>query len=493
MERPGFDIEEVLGANWMAKLGVIALAIATVLFLKYSMDQGWIGPWARVCIGLAASGTLYGLGQWQLRRPRYRAYAQVLAAGGVLIFFLSVYAAYALYQLINYGTAFGILAVGALAASAVAVPSNTQAIAALCLAGAYVTPVLIRRDGAAGGELFALYLYLALVDVWTAVLVKLRAWPALLTLAWAATWLIFFGAGGFTTSHPWSAVLFAGLFLSFSCYVNNTLLRLESSTEKDWPVAGIVVMLGGFLGFGIASALLLAHVVVLGLPGLALIGVPMALLAAALPYTLRGEGEIGRGARELLRGLAAVTLAIVVALPVLTAPVMSAAQAPGAFLFGLVTYLLFLGVTLDLGLRQRAADTALFLLIANALTHGVVTFHTLAPLQVRGVEAVALWLPLAGWIGLLAVPLLRREQALTGVQLWLAQLFTFAGLATVVAWAHSWPVGSALVLCGHAYPLLAAGRLKRLLLIGTGSLHSTTSYQQKESIPCIAHAVAIEA
>jgi stage V sporulation protein AD len=52
---------------------------------------------------------------------------------------------------------------------------------------------------------------------------------------------------------------------------------------------------------------------------------------------------------------------------------------------------------------------------------------------------------------------------------------------------------SALVLCAHAYPLLVTGRLKRILLIGTGSLHSPTSYQQKESIPAIAHAVAIEA
>ncbi len=51
---------------------------------------------------------------------------------------------------------------------------------------------------------------------------------------------------------------------------------------------------------------------------------------------------------------------------------------------------------------------------------------------------------------------------------------------------------SALVLCAHAFPLLVTGRLKRLLLIGTGSLHSPTSYQQKESIPAIAHAVAIE-
>lgn len=52
---------------------------------------------------------------------------------------------------------------------------------------------------------------------------------------------------------------------------------------------------------------------------------------------------------------------------------------------------------------------------------------------------------------------------------------------------------SAVVFCSQVYPLLTEGRLKRVLLVGTGSLHSPTSYQQKESIPCIAHAVAVEA
>lgn len=51
---------------------------------------------------------------------------------------------------------------------------------------------------------------------------------------------------------------------------------------------------------------------------------------------------------------------------------------------------------------------------------------------------------------------------------------------------------SAVVLCSYVYPLLKAGKLRRILMIGTGSLHSPTSYQQKESIPCIAHAVAVE-
>jgi stage V sporulation protein AD len=37
------------------------------------------------------------------------------------------------------------------------------------------------------------------------------------------------------------------------------------------------------------------------------------------------------------------------------------------------------------------------------------------------------------------------------------------------------------------------GEWKRILVVATGALLSPISYQQKESIPCIAHAVAIEA
>jgi stage V sporulation protein AD len=51
---------------------------------------------------------------------------------------------------------------------------------------------------------------------------------------------------------------------------------------------------------------------------------------------------------------------------------------------------------------------------------------------------------------------------------------------------------SATVFCGLLYQNLLKKTIKKLLFVGTGSLHSTTSYQQKETIPCIAHAVAIE-
>lgn len=50
----------------------------------------------------------------------------------------------------------------------------------------------------------------------------------------------------------------------------------------------------------------------------------------------------------------------------------------------------------------------------------------------------------------------------------------------------------ATVTYGHLLKRMRQGELKRILVIATGALLSPLSYQQKESIPCIAHAVSIE-
>jgi stage V sporulation protein AD len=52
---------------------------------------------------------------------------------------------------------------------------------------------------------------------------------------------------------------------------------------------------------------------------------------------------------------------------------------------------------------------------------------------------------------------------------------------------------SAVVTYGHFLKRLMKGEFKRMLVVATGALLSPLSYQQGETIPCIAHAVAIEA
>jgi stage V sporulation protein AD len=51
---------------------------------------------------------------------------------------------------------------------------------------------------------------------------------------------------------------------------------------------------------------------------------------------------------------------------------------------------------------------------------------------------------------------------------------------------------SATVLYGHLLNQMKKGVYKRILIVATGALLSPLTFQQKESIPCIAHAVSIE-
>ncbi|MDO7905516.1 stage V sporulation protein AD [Paenibacillus sp. JX-17] len=52
---------------------------------------------------------------------------------------------------------------------------------------------------------------------------------------------------------------------------------------------------------------------------------------------------------------------------------------------------------------------------------------------------------------------------------------------------------SAAVTYGHLVRRLNKGELKKILVVATGALLSPLSYQQGETIPCVAHAVALEA
>jgi len=417
-----FDLEAIIGANWLAKLGVIAIAVAAAFFLKYAIDSGWIGPTARVAIGLATAAVLLGAGQWLLAKPKYRTYAQALASGGVVILFLSIYAAYEFYGLIPFGVAFGVLAVAALAASLLALSNNTQAVAVLCLLGAFATPILIRNEGEGASNLLNLYIYLAGLNVWTIVLVRLRPWHSLLALSLGATWLIFFGAGQLDRHNYWAVESFAALFLLFS-FAGGRQFGAERAEVPASPLAGTAAVILGFLAFAVASVFALEGVELLGLPALVAVGVLVALGLVAAPFAL---SALGPTAAAVLRGLGAAALVLLVAITVAVAPPVTRAQAPAAFAFTTGIYLAFLIIALHMQTREEGERPATGLVLANALTHAVAVAHALAPIRLLGLPAYFLWLPVAGWVGLAALPLTRRRDgAITG--------FSMSLMATAVA------------------------------------------------------------
>jgi uncharacterized membrane protein len=458
----------VLGANWLTKLGIAAIALGAAFFLMYAFQNRWIGPVLQVAMGLIASAILVGLGQFFLAKPGYRAYAQMLASGGIVILFLSIYAAYNVYHLIGFEVAFAVLALAAVSASALAMSNDTQAVALVCILGAFLTPVLIRQDGIGARDLLNLYVYLAGLNLWAAVLVRYRPWHSLTALSFAATWLLFFGAGPLHGPDYLMFETFAVLFLVFACYGGITTARTQADLTAATAQAGIGIVLVGCLLFIIASALILADVFAVGLPALTMIGIMLALLLAGLAFAFPGVSRQQSATRSLFQYLSAAALGLLMITTVAEAPPTPLGQVPAAFAFALLTYLIFLAVAIYMSGRREQEGPAVFLVAANAVAHVVVTFHVLGPVHVWGINAAPLWLPIAGLITLCALwvapgqegegrylraALTIAAQSLCLFALFGALEFVHIGASGVV---HRWPAARGVALFGGEFLLVSA-------------------------------------
>ncbi len=172
--------EQVLGGNWLARIGVLALIIGMGFFLKYAFDNNWIGPAARVIVGVAIGLFLLGLGYWW--RKRYPILTQVLSGGGVAILYLAVFASFATYNLINFYLAVLFLLVISVMSALLARHYDSMALAILGILGAFFAPFILGAFGERGtpgggaGQAVQLLVYIIIIDLGVLLLSTFRNW-----------------------------------------------------------------------------------------------------------------------------------------------------------------------------------------------------------------------------------------------------------------------------------------------------------------------------
>lgn len=190
------SFEERLGTQWAVWVGGIALALGGVFLVRYSIEQGLLGPGVRVMLGALLAIALIVAGEWARRTEKLSGISGlpaahipgVLTAAGTTIAFADVYVAYALYNFLPPATAFLLLGVVALATLAAAL-LHGPALAGLGLVGAYVTPALVATGKA---DYWSLYIYLAVVTAAAFTLARFRLWRwlAVTAVAFAVLWTL---------------------------------------------------------------------------------------------------------------------------------------------------------------------------------------------------------------------------------------------------------------------------------------------------------------
>ena len=167
------DWENVLGRNWFAIIGAVALTIGVGFFLKLAFDNDWIGETGRIVLGIAAGLTLLGAGEYTERR--YPRWAQPVTAGGITVLYLSIYAGFALYDLTGGLLTFSFLTLVVLLSALLALRYESLVIALMGIIGAFVTPLLLGETRHETNEHWLL-VYIFIVDLGILGISTFRNW-----------------------------------------------------------------------------------------------------------------------------------------------------------------------------------------------------------------------------------------------------------------------------------------------------------------------------
>jgi uncharacterized membrane protein len=289
------SLEDRIGSQLFSRIGIVALLVGTTLFLKWAIDNHWIGPIGRILAGLLAGAAIVVWSE-RFRRNGFNAFSYSLKAVGSGVLYLSLWAAFQLYHRLPASVALGAMILVTAWNAYMAWSQNSQILAAYALAGGFATPLLLSTGG--NHEIF-LFTYILAIDIATVVLVRLKSWPRLLLGVFPATVAFFIGwyAEFYSAFNVGEPVAITSLFvvLFFVVFLFPTIHKARDE-EKSTPITEILLPLANatFVALALYSVLQDAHhhdllpwvAVLFGAAYLGLMRLPQTPVASAVHLSL---------------------------------------------------------------------------------------------------------------------------------------------------------------------------------------------------------------
>lgn len=239
------DLESRIGSHWLNRIGIAAVLIGISYFLKLAFDNNWIGPAGRVTIGLLA-GIATEVWSERFRVRGYSVFSYSLKAVGIGALYLSLWAAFQVYNLIPGGVAFVVMLAVTAATAAMALAQDAQILAAFALAGGFSTPLLLSTGQ---NRELALFSYVAMLDLATLLVVIFKPWRRLLLMSYAGTLLLYLAwyASYYTRQQFGLTLGFATLF--FAIFAVAPLVALQP--QQEIPILAAVPAFLAFVNAGV--------------------------------------------------------------------------------------------------------------------------------------------------------------------------------------------------------------------------------------------------
>jgi uncharacterized membrane protein len=304
--------EQILGGNWLARIGVLLLIIGVAFFLKFAFDNNWLNPTSRVVLGVLASLAMLWSGyHWQRQYP---VFAQALSGGGIALLYLSIFAAFAPFDLIPFYPAMGILVLVSVGSAVLAIRYNSMSLAILGILGAFIAPFVLGassaeiRESTTDDQGFRLLAYIMVVDLGVIALSAFRTWRwftllgLLGSLASFGVWYSEFGDGASLLASEGSLTLIFLIFVGATTLYH--IVWRWAPSDFDY----ILMVINAAAYFGISYGLLWEDLRD-WLGGFSLL---LALFYGGLAYVARKRGTENLRLSLFALGIALVFLTIAI-------------------------------------------------------------------------------------------------------------------------------------------------------------------------------------
>ncbi len=226
---PVINWEQFIGKNLFAWIGGLAFFLGMAFFVKYSVDNNWIGPELRIAIGfLVGLGLL--VGGWVMSQKDYKVLGQSLCATGIVILYAVTFVCHhPSYKFLDSTPTLLLMILITAAAFLLAIRLDAQVVSILGLLGGFLTPILLSTgvDNPLG-----LFGYIAILDIGLLAVVLRTRWNYQALLAVIGTVLMQVG---------WVVKFFAvakifiamSIFLGFSALFLTAFILARSSEQVD--------------------------------------------------------------------------------------------------------------------------------------------------------------------------------------------------------------------------------------------------------------------
>ncbi|AYL98345.1 DUF2339 domain-containing protein [Mucilaginibacter celer] len=228
------DLEKFIGENLVNKIGIAILVLAIGFFVKYAIDNDWIGLVGRVGIGIACGGILIAVAH-RLRNS-YKAFSSVLVGGGLAVFYFTITLAFQQFHLFSQITAFIILIVITVFAVALSLLYDKQELAVVALVGGFASPFMVSNGSA---NYSGLLTYLLILNTGLLVIAYFKAWRVLNIVSFGFTVIVFstvlytLPPAAYRTGFIFASIFYA---LYFAVNVANNVRENKKFIASDFTI-----------------------------------------------------------------------------------------------------------------------------------------------------------------------------------------------------------------------------------------------------------------